>query len=236
MFSRDLADVYELVYRSRGKDWSAEAKEVTGLVRARRPDARALLDVACGTGAHLETFSALFPVTEGLEIASPMLELAAERLTGVPLHRGDMRRFRLDRRFDAVVCMFTAIGYLDDLAGMRSAVACMAGHLEPGGVLVVEPWWFPERFLDGYVAGDLAREDGRTVARMSHSTRHGRTTRMEVHFLVGDAAGITEFTEIDELTLFTRAEYEAAFTDAGCSVEFLPDRLSARGLFVGVRR
>ncbi|MFD0395274.1 hypothetical protein ACFQ3Z_36330 [Streptomyces nogalater] len=144
-----------------------------------------------------------------------------------------MRDFALSGRFDAVVCLFCSIGYLETVADMRAAVRTMAAHLVPGGVLVVEPWWFPERFLEGYVAGDLARGEGRTVARVSHSTRQGRRTRMEVRFLVGEATGIREFTEIDLLTLFTREEYLAAFEDAGCPAEFLDDGLTGRGCSSG---
>ncbi|AZK96230.1 MULTISPECIES: class I SAM-dependent methyltransferase [Streptomyces] len=236
MYGQELAEVYEIFYRSRGKDWPAEAAYVTELVRTRCPEADSLLDVACGTGAHLETFEALFKHTEGLEIADPMRELAHQRLPDVTVHPGDMRAFDLGRTFDAVVCMFCAIGYLGTVSDMRDAVRSMAGHLRPGGVLVIEPWWFPEDHVEGYVAGDLGRENGRTVARISHSTLQGRATRMEVRFLVGDRDGIKEFTEVDVLTLFTKDEYLAAFTDAGCTVEYLPGDPTGRGLFVGVRQ
>ena len=128
-----------------------------------------------------------------------------------------MRDFQLDTSYDAVTCLFVAINCLETVADLRSAIAAMARQLVPGGVLVVEPWWFPERFLDGYVGGDLVREEGRTIARVSRSTREGRATRMEERWMIGDATGIHEFTEVTMLTMFTRAEYEAAFTDAGCT-------------------
>ncbi|GAA2898758.1 hypothetical protein GCM10010517_64030 [Streptosporangium fragile] len=235
MFGRELAEVYEMIYESRGKSWTEEAEEISRLIRSRFPGADSLLDVACGTGAHLEAFGKLFAHTEGLELARPMLDVAVQRLPGVPLHAGDMRDFDLGRTFDAVVCMFTAIGYLPTVPDMRAAVRSMARHLEPGGVLVVEPWWFPERFIEDYVAGDLARSESRTVARISHSTRQGRTTRMEVRFLVGDSSGIRAFTEIDLLTLFTLEEYLAAFADAGCPAEYTEVGWTERGVFIGRR-
>lgn len=235
MYGQQLAKVYEIFYRSRGKDWNAEAEEVTRLVRARMPQARTLLDVACGTGAHMATFRERFEEVEGLEIAPPMLELARERLPGLAFHEGDMRDFALKRTFDAVVCMFCAIGYLGTFEELRAAVRAMSDHLRPGGVLVIEPWWFPEDHVEGYVAGDLGREDGLTVARISHSTLQGRSTRMEVRFLVGESTGIKEFTEIDVLSLFTKDEYTQAFLDADCSVEYLPGAPTGRGLFVGTR-
>lgn len=235
MYGQELAKVYEIFYRSRGKDWASEAEDVVRLIRARRPEAASVLDVACGTGAHLATFDERFERAEGLEIAAPMLELARRRLPGVPLHAGDMRDFSLGRTFDAVVCMFCSIGYLGTVEEMRAAVSSMAAHLPSGGVLVIEPWWFPDDHVEGYVAGDLGRENGLTVARISHSTLQGRATRMEVRFLVGDVSGIREFTEIDVLTLFTKEEYTEAFAAAGCSVEYLPGAPTGRGLFVGVR-
>jgi SAM-dependent methyltransferase len=235
VYGQELAEVYELIYRSRGKDWDSEAASMARVVRSRNPRADSLLDVACGTGAHLATFAKLFGHVEGLEIAEPMRALAHQRLPDVTVHAGDMRQFDLARTFDAVCCMFVAISYVESLEQMRSAVRSMARHLNPGGVLVIEPWWFPTSFIDGYVAGDLAQEGGRTVARISHSVRRGQATHMEVRFTVGDAAGIREFKEIDVMMLFTRQEYVDAFTDAGCSVEFVEGFPSSRGLFVGIR-
>lgn len=235
MFTDNHADVYETIYRSRGKDWEQEALDVVAEITAERPEITSLLDVACGTGIHLEQFRRLVEHCEGVEIAEPMLALAAERVPGVPLHRGDMRSFRLDRHFDAVTCMFCSIGYLDTVADMRAAVATMAAHLVPGGVLVIEPWWFPERFIDGYVAGDLSRGPDRTITRVSHSTLVDGKTRMELRFVVADENGISDFTEIEILSLWPEQAYRDALADAGCSVRYVPGGPTGRGLFVGVR-
>ncbi|MFI7306650.1 class I SAM-dependent DNA methyltransferase [Micromonospora aurantiaca] len=244
MYGAELADVYEAVYRSRGKDWNAEALFIAELIRDRFPAADSLLDVACGTGAHLAGFAKLFGRTEGLEYAEAMRAVAERRLPGVPLHAGDMRDFRLPARFDAVTCMFTAISYAGTLAGMRATVRCMAAHLVPGGVLVIEPWWFPEKFIDGYVSGEVVRDGDRTIARVSRSTNESGVTRLEVRYVVASAAGITQFTEVDRLALFTLDEYLGAIEDAGCAAEFRPPDPSGRdaivpagrGLFVGVKR
>ncbi|AUS81210.1 SAM-dependent methyltransferase [Actinoalloteichus sp. AHMU CJ021] len=235
MYAANFAEVYELIYRSRGKSWAGEAEETARLIRARNPSASSLLDVACGTGAHLETFGTLFDHVEGLEIAKGMRTVARERLPGVSVHAGDMRDFDLNRTFDAACCMFNSIAYLTSVADMSDAVRAMGRHLAPGGVLVIEPWWFPERFIEGYVAADAGAEDGKAVVRMSHSTREGDSTRLEVRFMVGDADGIREFTQTSMLRLFTKDEYLEAFAAAGCPAEYLEGGLTGRGLFIGVR-
>nr|BAC57036.1 N, N-dimethyltransferase [Micromonospora griseorubida] len=235
MYESDHAAVYDLFYQGRGKDYATEATEVAQLIRARNPGADTLLDVACGTGTHAHDFAKEFSQVEGLELAPDMIAVARRRLPDTPLHQGDMRDFRLDRRFGAVVCMFSSIGYLPTTADLDAALASFARHLDPGGVVVVEPWWFPESFHDGWVSADAVHGEARSVVRLSHSTRVGRATRMEVHFVVADARnGPRHFTDTHLITLFHRHEYESAFVRAGLPVEYLPGGPSGRGLFVGV--
>ena len=236
VFGPEHAELYELHYRSRGKSWADEAKAVTREVRDRLPTANSLLDVACGTGAQLAEFRSRFRHVEGVELAPAMRELAVRRLPGVVVHPGDMRGFALGRTFDVVTCLFTSIAFLTTVADLRVAIRTMADHLADGGVLVVEPWWFPVKFLDGYVGEYVSRTEGRTVARYSHSTRRGRATRMEVRWVVTDAAGEREYTSVETLTLFERDEYVAAFEAAGCPVDYLDGWFAGRGVFVGRRR
>ncbi len=235
VFGPEHADVYELVYRNRGKDWRREADDVARIIRERAPGAASVLDVACGTGAHLERLRETFSVA-GLEIAPAMRDRARARLPDVSVHAGDMRDFDLDRQFDAVTCLFTAIAYLETVAEMRVAVGTMARHLTPGGVLLIEPWWLPERFLDGYAGGDLVRDGERVVARVSHTRRRGRAAHMDERWSVAGPDGIETFAVTEVFTLFTEDEYRDAVGAAGCTVEFLPEWITGRGLFVGQRR
>lgn len=234
MYEADFAEIYDHIHRSRGKDYEAEAEELARVVRERKPDARSVLDVACGTGGHLLPLGRLFDRAEGLEVSGDMLAIAGSRLPGTRLHRGDMRDFRLDATFDAIVCMFSSIGYLRSTAELDETLRCFARHLDPGGVVVIESWVFPEAFLPGYVAADIARSGDRAIARVSHSVREGDATRMQVHYLDAGPAGIRHLTDTHLLTLFTRDEYEAAFGRASCPAEYLESSTFSRGVFVGV--
>lgn len=236
-FGTEHATVYELTYRHRGKDWEDEARDVTAIVRELRPGASSLLDMACGTGAHLAEFARHFDHTEGVEIAPAMRRRALDRVPpATVVHAGDMRTVRLGRRFDAVTCLFTSAAFLPTVADLATALDRMAGHLVPGGVLVVEPWYFPETFIDGYLGGDLVRLPDRVVSRVSHSVRRADATHLHVEWTVADASGIRRFTELEVMSLFTREQYLAAFDLAGCDVDYRPGWLTGRGLFVAVRR
>ncbi|MEU6057090.1 class I SAM-dependent methyltransferase [Streptomyces sp. NPDC047097] len=236
MYENDsAAEIYDVLYQDR-KDYDAEAARVAALVRERKPDASTLLDVACGTGVHLAAFAKRFDTVAGLELSESMAARAAERLSGVPLHRGDMRTFDLGQTYDAVVIMFSSIGYLDTAAELNSAVSAMSRHLADDGVLVVEPWYFPDSFLDGHVSTHAVKNGDQGIARVSHSTREGDKTRMEIHYLVADSTtGIKHRSEVDHLTLFSREEYTEAFRLGGLNVTYLESQ-AGPGFFVGTRK
>ncbi|MCX6408234.1 MAG: class I SAM-dependent methyltransferase [Propionibacteriales bacterium] len=234
MYEGEFAELYDQFYEARGKDYAAEAAAVADLVRARAPQAESLLDVACGTGSHLEPLARKFARVEGLELSPAMIEVAARRHPMLAISQGDMRSIDLPRRFDAVTCMFSSIGHMADVEELDSAVASFARHLAPGGVVVVEPWWFPSTFLSGYVAADVVRAGERTISRVSHSVRDGRVSRLDIHWLVAEpSTGVRHETEQYEITLFDRQEYQDSFGRAGLDVEYLEGGPSGRGLFVG---
>ncbi len=230
MFVRS-ARFYDAIYGF--KDYAREAAQVDEAIRQRRPDARTLLDVACGTGAHLAHLAERYQV-EGLDLSPELLAVAAARLPGVTLHEGDMTSFALDRRYDAVTCLFSAIGYAATVERLEAAIARMAAHLVAGGVLVVEPWFEPDAFVDGQLSTLFVDDPDLAIARMSVSHKEGRRSWFDMEHLVGTDAGVEHFTEHHELGLFTIAEHVAAFERAGLTVNHDPDGLIGRGLYVGM--
>ena len=162
---------YDKIYSF--KDYAAEAARLRTLVEQRRPGTRRLLDVACGRGntsatcASTSTWWASTP-------ARRCWRSPAGSSPGVPLHRGDMRTFDLGTTFDAAICMFGAMGHLQDEGEVRAAIRQIANHVLPGGVLIVEPWLTPEAFVPGKVSGLFVDEPELKIARMSVGRRQGR--------------------------------------------------------------
>ncbi|TMM24394.1 MAG: class I SAM-dependent methyltransferase [Actinobacteria bacterium] len=228
MFSRS-ARIYDAIYAS-VRDYPREAAELDRLIQERRPGARTLLDVACGTGAHLEHLEGYG--VEGLDLDPEMLAVARERLPDVPFHEGDMAAFDLGERFDTVVCMFSSIGYVRTEERLRSAIASMARHLEPGGVLVVEPWLSPDVWMDRHVGAVFVDDPELKIARMNVAQREGTVSMFEFEYLVGTPDGIERFTERHELGLFTVEQYLQAFRIAGLEAEHDQEGPMGRGLYI----
>ncbi len=216
------ADAYDLVYDGVGKDYAAEATEVASLVRARRPEARSLLDVACGTGGHLGHLREEFSV-EGVELSSHMAAIARRRLPGVTIHEGDMRLFDLGRQADVVTCLDSSIGYARTPEDLQRAVGAMARHLVPGGVLVLDAWYTPATWPEGYVGAAAAADEERAVTRADRSWRLGRTSVVEMTWVIVRSSGADTFVERHELGLLDESEIRAALDAAGLGdVEELP--------------
>jgi SAM-dependent methyltransferase len=229
MFNRS-ARLYDAIYASI-RDYPREASELDRLIRERRPGARTLLDVACGTGAHLEHLAGRYEIA-GLDLDREMIAVARERLPTAAFFEGDMADFDLGRRFDAVVCMFSSIGYVQTEDRLRSAAAALARHLEPGGVLVVEPWLTPDVWQEGHVAAVHVDEPGLKIARMNVARRRDDLSVVDFHYLVATREGVEHFTELHELGLFTVDQYLDAFREAGLDVDHDPEGPMGRGLYV----
>lgn len=201
-------------------------------VRAAKPDASSLLDVGCGTGRYLPYVDPGMTI-HGLDLNADFLAVARERCPSAVFHEGDMEEFDLGRRFDAITCLFSSIGYVVTPERLSRALEGFSRHLAPGGVVIIEPWFSPEAFWDGHVSANFVDRPEVKVAWMYRQDRDGNVSRLDIHYLVASTAGVEHFSELHELGLFTQEEYTRAMTDVGLRVTFDPVGFG-RGLYVGV--
>ena len=148
MYGRSAA-IYDALYE--GKDYAGEAERLHALIQKiqRTPD-ETLLDVACGTGGHIGSLRQHY-VIEGMDLSAEMLDVARRRHPDIVFHQADMIDFDLGREFGAVVCLFSAVSYLRSVPRLRRAIANLARHTLPGGVIAVEPWFTPDQWHVGYL-------------------------------------------------------------------------------------
>jgi ubiquinone/menaquinone biosynthesis C-methylase UbiE len=215
-----------------GKNYRSEAARILELVELhKRSTGKALLDVACGTGGHLPYLRDVFAV-EGMDIDPGMLEVARTHHSNVPFYQGDMVDFNIGRQFDVVVCLYSSIGYVKIESRLIKAVANMARHMRPGGVLIVEPFFSPTTWKPVPDAKLVGTPDLK-VARMMVWHVEGKVATSEAHYLVSTLAGVEHFVERHEMGLFTDEEYRTAFTKAGLTAIHDSEGLTGRGLYIG---
>lgn len=228
---RKSQQFYDAIYA--WKDYPAEVERLVSIIRERSPQARSLLDVACGTGKHLELLQELFRV-EGVDLDPEMIALSRQRLGAeVPLHVGEMTELHLGRTFDVVTCLFSSIGYVRSRDALRRALVAMTRHASPGGLVIVEPWFFPDAWTPGHVHAIFVDQDDLKVARMSVSEPLDDPLTVRFDYLVATPQGVEHFAEDHVMGMFTHDDYVGSYRAAGLDVEHDPEGLMGRGLYMG---
>jgi ubiquinone/menaquinone biosynthesis C-methylase UbiE len=225
------SEIYDAIYSF--KNYEEEASKLHQLIQEhKRSRSNDLLEVACGTGGHITYLKNNYSV-EGLDINRRMLRLARKKHPEIVFHHGDMVSFKLKKRFDAITCLFSAIGHLKTKRKLGLAVRNMSRHLKLGGVLIVEPWITPRQWQDGSVHANFVDQPELKIARMNISKTRGRLSVLEMHHLVATPKRVDHFVERLELGLFTQDEYLDAFRSADLETSYDSEGIMGRGLYIG---
>ena len=232
MFTKS-ATFYDAIYSF--KNYPAEAAQLHAIIRKhKRSSGNRLLDAACGTGAHIHALRALGYECEGFDLDDNLVAIARDKNPGVSFRVADMIDFDLGTTFDVVTCLFSAIGYVRTVDRMRRAIANLARHLVRGGVLIVEPWFWPGFSLDPVSQMSVDLPDFK-IARIVNTQVIGASYVAHFHYLVGKPGSVDYLVERHELGLFSHAEHRAAFEDAGLETTHDQKGLIGRGLWIGVK-
>ncbi|MEU5046856.1 class I SAM-dependent DNA methyltransferase [Streptomyces griseorubiginosus] len=205
----DIAPFYDLVKSHRNHD--AEAASIRGLIQQHAPQAKTVLEVACGTGTLLARLKEYDRI--GVDASEPMLAVARKKLGDeVALHHGKMQDFQLPRPgADVLLLLDGAIGYAGP-AELEPTLSTFARHLVSGGLLIIEPWYTPEEWQPKKVHVTHHADDVVTVVRVAYGYPDGR---IDFHTAIGTSAGLHAFDERYDFTLHSEDVMKAAFTKAG---------------------
>jgi cyclopropane fatty-acyl-phospholipid synthase-like methyltransferase len=130
---KEFSKFYDTVMGDRSKDLQV----ISRLLDKYSPHGQSLLEVACGTGEILLPLSKKYEVA-GLDASGPMLLQARQKLPNVRLYRKDMRRFKVSRLFDIVICVFDSINHLLKFSEWKSLFTQIRRHLTADGIFLFD--------------------------------------------------------------------------------------------------
>jgi SAM-dependent methyltransferase len=183
------ARYYDLLYRD--KNYEAESAYIAGLLNEYAPDARTILDIGCGTGAHARDLARKGFSVHGVDISEGMLARANEIKATLDAELGgklafshaDARSVDLGRTFDAVVSLFHVMSYQTSNRDLLSAFASARRHLEPGGVFVFDCWYGPAVLTDRpKTVTKTFSDNGLKLERLSEPTMDADRNTVEVRY------------------------------------------------------
>lgn len=230
------AELYDRIYH--WKDYAVEAEKLHALLDAEGvPDGGRILEAACGTGNYLVPLSRWYDVA-GFDLSAEMVRLARAKLPEAELFEADMADFAVDEPRDAVVCLFSSIGYLLTEDRLRQAAACFARAVRRGGLLVIEPWLEKEKWKEGHVGMHVVDDADLTACRMFSSELVDDVSHVFMNWMVvRPHERVEHFVEEHLLWMCPRSLMLAVLDEAGFDVAHREDGLMPeRGLFVGRRR
>ncbi len=230
MFS-ESANYYDALYSF--KDYVQEAAQIEALIQFHNPKAKTILDIACGTAEHMRFLPSKYDL-EGLDLDPKMLAVAKTKFPNKTFHLGDMSSFDLAKKFDVVLCLFSSIGYLLTTEKLILSIQCFAKHLNPGGIVIVEPWFSKEEWKPNKPHMLTYESDDLKICRMTYTTTEGNISVLDFQYLIAEKdMGIRHATEIHRLAMFEEHEFRSAFEAAKLEVLFDPKGLTNRGLYLG---
>jgi ubiquinone/menaquinone biosynthesis C-methylase UbiE len=228
----ESAELYDLVYGS-FKNYEAESDKIAALLAGARPGVRTVLDVACGTGEHARQLRLRHGLhVDGIDLDPNFVEIARRKNPDSTFTLANMSDFHLEKRYDAVVCLFSSIGYVRTLDDVRNALECFRRHIDPLGIGVVEPWLPPGVIDPTRRSTDVGEANGLRVVRHARVEAKDRLSWIHFDYEITDANGTRKTSEVHELGLFTSDEMLDAFRSAGLNATFDPHGLIGRGLYV----
>jgi len=223
----------------------SEYKEEAGIYRralvvhsSRRPVT--LLELGSGGGNNAAHLKQHFKMT--LVDLSPGMLRISKALNPECTHvRGDMRKVRLGRQFDAVF-IHDAIDYMLSLGQLSEALQTAFVHCRPGGVALFVPDWTAERFRPSSSHGghDLGNRGLRYLEWTIDHDPHDKQYSFYMSYLLREGRSVRQ-VELDEhkCGLFSEREWMHAIREAGFKARKLPYEHSswerhAHVMFMGV--
>jgi SAM-dependent methyltransferase len=150
-FDDAYAGSYDLLYRD--KDYAAETVSIAQLFKRYGIENGAVLELGSGTGGHAFEFARLGYDVLGVERSDPMLRHAKSKqfkhaIGRLEFESGDVRSYRSNRIFDAVVSLFHVISYQTTNEDLIATFKTAAHHLRRGGLFVFDCWYGPAVLIE----------------------------------------------------------------------------------------
>ena len=137
-FGEDYLHIYESILPP--KRTQREADKIVERLELR--PGSAVLDLCCGHGRHAVALAERGHRVTGLDLSTFFLEKAkagaAEADVDLRLVHSDMRHIPFEEKFDAVINMFSAFGYLESEAEDQKVLTQVRKALKPGGLFLLE--------------------------------------------------------------------------------------------------
>ena len=198
---KQYGDFYDHLYID--KDYEAETRYVSNLLKSQKGDAQTIIEFGSGTGIHGRLFGDLGYLVLGVEPSETMLEKSVNT-SNFTSQLGDIRYpIETSSQFDTSLVLFHVFNYLLTKDDQVSAFKNIHSLLKPGSLLALEVWHGP--------AVDFQKPETRVktvtgdfgeivrIASPTHVARDRVDIRYDIFHRSRDSEAYRKFSEIHSL-------------------------------------
>lgn len=163
-------------------DVAEAVKRITGL-----EEGASVLDAGCGPGRISVELALLGLKVTGVDLMQPFLDAAAEsaEAEGVSLNleKADLRTYKSDFLYDAVVNLYTSFGYCDTIEEDVQILKTISSVLREGGWFIME-CLSRENAVHYFTEGEWFKRAGKTV--LTEFSVEGAWEGLKSHWILID--------------------------------------------------
>jgi ubiquinone/menaquinone biosynthesis C-methylase UbiE len=145
-FDKKYSDFYDILYKE--KNYKAEASFIDQLIGEQYscPKDIQLLDLACGTGRHLEELYKIgYRKMMGSDISRSMINVAIDKFNSIDnqikFYTSSFQRSNeIPGEFDVVISMFSAVNYITNYQDQVLSFKNIFNLLKNGGIFIFDIW------------------------------------------------------------------------------------------------
>ncbi|MFB6246763.1 MAG: class I SAM-dependent methyltransferase [Candidatus Pacearchaeota archaeon] len=229
-----FAKYYDLLYSN--KNYKQESQKLAKILeKTLKTAGKEILEVACGTGEHIKYLKNRFKFT-GIDLDKNMLKIARNKNPQVHFKVADMKSFSMNKKFDAITCLFSSIGYVENRQELRKTIENFSNHLKEGGALVIEPLFTKDTFPKNFRHLRCYDGDSVKLSRLLKANFKGNYVFLDSYYTLseGKSKQVKQWHDRHRLFLFTQKELLKILEEAGFKAKYRKKGLSGRGLFVAI--
>jgi 2-polyprenyl-3-methyl-5-hydroxy-6-metoxy-1,4-benzoquinol methylase len=140
---KNYAKYYDILYQE--KNYEEECDFIEQAFRGfSKLKVRSILELGCGTGGHAIPLARRKYKITGVDASKVMLNTAKEKSSKLGLDidflQSDIRDFKLNEKFDSIICMFAVLNYLTGNEDFEKTLRNVRKHLREGGLFIIDVW------------------------------------------------------------------------------------------------
>ena len=141
VFRKFYSKFYDLVYLK--KNYKKEISFILSLLKKRKIKFKKILELGSGTGSHGKYLKKLGYEIIGVEKSPQMIKISKEKKIGFKIYNSDLKKFRINKKFDLVISLFHVMSYQITNEDIVSVFKTAYNNLKEGGLFIFDIWYAP---------------------------------------------------------------------------------------------